>query len=53
MEEGCILPGITAGNTLCLPLNRPEQGGGIITVKERLGRRNCKGNISSLETGPR
>ena len=33
MEEGCILPGITAGNALCLSLNRPRQGG-IIKVKE-------------------
>ena len=31
----CLLPGITAGNALCLSLNRPGQEG-VITVNERL-----------------
>jgi hypothetical protein len=33
-----LLPCITAGNALCLALNRPEQGG-ILTVKEQVGHR--------------
>ena len=33
-DDGCILPGITAGNALCLSLNRPGQGGSL-EAKER------------------
>ena len=46
-EEGCILLGITAGNALCLSLNRPGQGG-LFEVKEQVGHRL----VTTLQMAP-
>ena len=36
-EEGCLLPGITAGNALCLSLKRPRKGGHFCGQDGNLG----------------